>query len=219
MNRLCKISVAVCVLLSSSFSSSFLSAAGPALVITDKGYEVMTVGADGRVKTELVTQVVDLRSGANPVPPVASPPPVSESPVAQKVAGFAQQVGDPAGAAVLAEAVRLLIEADLPPSAYTESPNALGMAFSTVLVQYERKSPGARTAWQPFRDSLAGLINELRSRGELSTKEQWKKFLQDTQAGLSAAHAEAVLPTEILQLIRELLPFIMEIIKLFRGGV
>jgi len=202
-------------------STAIATAGGPALVITDKGYELMTVGADGRVKTELVTQVVDLRTGATPVPPPGDTPPPTERPVAQKVAGFARSVNDPNGAAVLAEAVQLLIDADLPASAYTESPSALGMAFGTTLSRYETlpQGQGARTRWQPFRDNLSTLINDMRSRGELVTKEQWATFLKDTKAGLSAGHAAAVLPTEILQLIRELLPFIMEIIRLFRGGV
>jgi hypothetical protein len=194
-------------------------AGGAALVITDKGYQIMTVGADGAAVLQPVSQVVDLRTtpGTDPVPgPTPAPP---SSTTAAKVKELASAVDDPGGAAILAAVVKALLEAKLPPTAYETSPNALGMAFSSALVEYEKTSPGARTRWQPFRDGLSSLINEQRSQGKLGTQAQWDRFLSDTQSGLEGAAGGAALLEQILRIITTLLPIILEIVRLFGGGV
>jgi hypothetical protein len=93
------------------------------------------------------------------------------------------------------------------------------MAFSTALVEYEKSSPGARARWQPFRDELSRLINEKRSKGELASQSHWDAFLADVESGLASASAGNLLAEEIIKIITGLLPLILEIIRLFQGGV
>lgn len=197
--------------------SGVLFGAGPTLVITDKGYQLMSVGADGKAVLTDVGQVVDLRGNAPGPAPGPTPPPASTT--ATKVRELAEAVNDPGGAAILAAVVKALKEAKLPPSAYESNPSALGMAFSSALVEYEKSSPGARTRWQPFRDGLSSLINEQRAKGKLSTWVEWEQFLTDTQGGLESAGAQALLLEDILRIITTILPIILEIIRLFGGGV
>lgn len=58
----------VCGLLVAASLFSTAVAAGPGLVITDRGYEVLTIGADGRIVSTPVVDVIDLRTGTTPSP-------------------------------------------------------------------------------------------------------------------------------------------------------
>lgn len=208
-----------CVAIAAMLVCSLANAGGPALVITDKGYSIMTAGADGTPVVTPITQVVDLRGGTTPVPipPVDTPPPVNTT--ATRVKELAKKIGDPLGSEVLAGALKMLAEnGGIRPADLEGNRNIFNSVFGITLVTLEKESPGARQRWQPFRDEFAGLLNELRSKGELGTQAQCDKFLDDTQQGLASAGGNTLLPTEILQLIRDLLPLILELIRTFRGG-
>lgn len=202
-----------CVLL---LSCAMAAAGGPALVIRDDGYYLLDPKSTQLTKLA----VVDQRTGATP-PPVDQPPPDQAPPAstnANRVKELAKKINDPAGAEVLAASIGMIREnGSVPPSAFEGSNNVFSATFGVILVQYERESPGAKKRWQPFRTEFAELISELRSKGELSTQEQCNRFLADAEAGLRAATGGAALSPEILEFIRTLLPFILEIIRMFGG--
>lgn len=81
--------------------------AGPSLVITEKGYQVMTVGADGKAVLSDFEQVVDLRESPGPTPgPGPTPAPTG---LAAAVATMSkQQVPNADEGTALAAAFQLL---------------------------------------------------------------------------------------------------------------
>ena len=76
------------------------SGAGPVLVITDGGYQIMSVGSDGKAVLTAVGSVVDMRGTPGPGP---TPPDVTTDPIASQVKGWSDAVGDPTTRQALAE--------------------------------------------------------------------------------------------------------------------
>lgn len=180
-----------------------VSAAGPVLVLSDAGYQVMTVGEDGKVVLSPVTpitQVVDMRTGKpGPTPP---PPDVTTDPIAKQVRDWAAAVNDPTSQQALRE-VYSRIGAASQGQSREKVITALRQATDGVL-----DSTGGRTKWQPFRDNLSKLIDAEEAQGPID----WPKFCASVAKGLETGTA---LDPALLQLIINL---ILQIIQLFFGG-
>lgn len=174
--------------------------AGPALVITEKGYSLMTVGADGNPVLTPVTQVVDLRGGSGPTPgPV---PPVDADPIAVQVKGWSDSVGDPTSRQALAEVYRRVGEASAG-QPREKVLSALRQATDGVL-----NSTGGTVKWAPWRENVSKLIDSEEAKGPVD----WPKFCASVAKGLDTG---AALDPALLTLIVNL---ILQIIQLFFGG-
>lgn len=180
--------------------SAAVMAAGPTLVITDKGYQIMSVGADGKAVLQDVGQVVDLRGSPGPGP--TPPPPDTSDPIAKQVKGWADEVNDPTSRQALAEVYGRIGAASAGQSR-EKVMAALRQATDGVLV-----STGGSSKWQPFRDKVSKLIDAEEAKGPID----WPKFCASVSKGLETGTA---LDPALLQLIINL---ILQIIQLFFGG-
>jgi len=185
------------------------SAAEPVLVISDQGYQWLSVGVEGTPVLKPVQQVIDLRTAPGPTPPGPTPP--APTGVAQRIEAAARKINDPAGALILAKVYTTVADSNLPPET---SIQALKLATDVAIAAYEReRSPGAAARWQPFRDEVSRLLGELQSQGKLSSAAEVTQFLKDAGKGLEAAAAGA--EVDVLQLIQLIIPLILEILRLF----
>lgn len=183
--------------------ASALSAAGPVLVITDAGYQVMTTGPSGAVLSPVtpVGQVMDLRTGA-PKPPDTTPPDVGSDPIAKQVQDWANGVNDPTSRQALAEVYKRVGAASAGQSR-DKVTAALKSATDSVL-----GATGGTEKWKGFRGSLSGLIDAEEAKAPIN----WPVFCASVAKGLDGGTA---LDPALLQLIIQL---IMQIIQLFMGG-
>lgn len=182
-------------------------AASPVLVISDQGYQWLSVGSDGVPVLAPVPQVIDLRRTPGPPPPT----PPAPTGVAQRIEAAARKINDPAGALILAKVYATVADSGLPPETAVQ---ALRLATDVALAAYEReKSPGAVARWQPFRDDVSTLLAELQSQGKLTSAANVSAVLKDASNGLEAAASGAAV--DVVQLIQLIIPLILEIIRLF----
>lgn len=161
--------------------------AGPTVIITDSGTYVMTVGADGVPVTVKADEVLDKRAGGNPQPGPTPTPTPAPTDVTNRIESAARTVNDPNGAVLMAAAVKLLADSKLPPAAYQGETNVLKQALDKVLSTYDFINSGAFPRWKPFRDTLSAILQELTSKGQLQTADQWQTTLNQVSAGLAKA--------------------------------
>lgn len=182
---------------------SIADAGGPVVVITDKGYQVMTVGADGNAVLA-PAQVVDLR-GTSPTP---TPPPTGTlSPTATRVKDLAAAVNDPEGAQALAVVYREVGRAAAGGKMTREQVmTALRMASDDVL-----NATKTSAKWAAWRASVSTMITE----SEVAGPVDYSAFCVEVAKGLEASSPQGALTPELLQLIIEL---VLKIISLFTGG-
>lgn len=176
-------------------------AAGPVLVVTDGGYQFMTVGVDGKAVLTPVAQVVDLRTGNVP-PPTPTPPDVTTDPIATQVRQWASEINDPTSQQALRE-VYSRVGAASSGQSREKVIAALRQATDSVL-----DSTGGRVKWQPWRDKVSQLIDAEEAKGPID----WPKFCASVAKGLEGG---AALDPALLQLIINL---ILQIVQLFFGG-
>lgn len=180
--------------------------AGPTLVITDAGYQIMSVGADGKAVLQDVGQVVDLRGNApGPVPGPTPPPPGETDPIASKVSGWAKDVGDPTGAHSLATVYEAIGKSSQGQSR-EKVLGALRQATDAVL-----SATQSAEKWKPWRDKVSALIDAEEAKGPID----WPKFCASVSKGLKDAAPAMALDPALLTLIINL---IMQIIQMFFGG-
>ena len=182
-------------------------AAGPTLVITDSGYQVMSVGAGGKAVLQDVGQVVDLRGNAPG--PGPTPPPDTADPIAAQVKGWASEVGDPTGAQALAIAYREVGKVAAGQSRENVM-TALRMASDAVL-----SKTGSAEKWKPWRTKVSGLIDAEEAKGPVN----WATFCESVAKGLEAsAPSPALDPVMIKLIIDAILQIIALIFNLTGGG-
>lgn len=183
--------------------SSTALAGGPALVLTDAGYQVMTVGPNGAVLSPVtpIGSVVDLRTGVTPVPG-PTPPDVTSDPIASQVKAWADAVNDPTSRQALKEVYARVGQASAgQPRDKVQA--ALRQATDGVL-----GATGGLVKWQGFRQNVSSLIDAEEAKGPVD----WPKFCDSVAKGLDGGTA---LDPALLQLIISL---IMQIIQLFLSG-
>jgi hypothetical protein len=175
------------------------SGAGPVLVITDGGYQIMSVGSDGKAVLTAVGSVVDMRGTPGPGP---TPPDVTTDPIAVQVKGWSDAVGDPTTRQALAEVYKRVGE------------SSAGQPREKVLAALRQATDGVLGAtggtvkWAPWRDNVSKLIDAEEAKGPID----WVKFCASVSKGLDTGTA---LDPVLLQLIINL---IMQIIQMFFGG-
>ena len=180
-----------------------VSAAGPVLVITDAGYQTMTVGPAGASLSPVtpVGSVMDLRTGA-PKPPDVTPPDVSTDPIATQVKAWSAEVNDPTSAQALAAVYREVGKASAG-QPRDKVMGALRQATDSVL-----SVTGGTAKWAVWRVKVGGLIDAEEAKGPVD----YPKFCASVASGLDTGTA---LDPALLQLIINL---ILQIIQLFMGG-
>lgn len=185
-----------------------VAGAGPtALVLTDAGYQVMTVGDDGKAVLSPVTpvnQVVDLRTGKTPPGPVP-PPDVTTDPIATQVRQWAAEVNDPTSAQALAIVYREVGKVSAGQSR-DKVMGALRQATDSVLT-----STGGTDRWKPWRGKVSALIDSEEAKGAVN----YPKLCDSVANGLEASAPSPALDPALLQLIVSL---ILQIIQIFFGG-
>lgn len=184
---------------------SAVAFAGPtALVLTDAGYQVMTVGDDGKAVLSPVTpvnQVVDLRTGKTPPGPTP-PPDVTTDPIATQVRQWAAAVNDPTSQQALRE-VYARIGAASQGQSREKVMQALRQGTDGVL-----SATGGTEKWKTWRENVSKLIDAEEAKGPID----WPKFCASVSKGLDTGTA---LDPALLQLIINL---ILQIVQLFFGG-
>lgn len=182
-------------------------AAGPTLVITDRGYQVMALGADGKAVLQDVGQVVDLRGSPGPSPGPGPLPPVSD-PIALQVSGWAKDVGDPTSAQALVIAYREVGKVSAGQSR-DKVVQALRMATDSVLT-----STGGAEKWKPWRGKVSALIDAEEAKGPIS----WPTLCESIAKGLEASAPAPALDPALLQLIVNAVLQIIQLIFNLTGG-
>lgn len=183
--------------------ASTTMAAGSALVLTDAGYQIMTVGPNGAVLSPVtpIGSVVDLRTGVTPVPG-PTPPDVTTDPIATQVKAWSAEVGDPTSAQALALVYREVGKASAGQSR-EKVQAALRQASDSVLA-----ATGGTDRWKNWRSKVGGLIDAEEAKGPVD----YPKFCESVAKGLDTG---AALDPALLQLIFTL---VMQIIQLFLNG-
>lgn len=136
---------------------------------------------DGTPQVFRFEAVVDIRT-ATPAPPEPLPPPEPEPPAAGLVADvqrWAEAVGDPVGAAIMARIYRNAA------AAVASGEQSIGSVSDEIGRQIDSGVPSV-DQWRDFRKRVSGAWAERVQRGELSTAEQWVVFLTEIAKGLEA---------------------------------
>lgn len=179
-------------------------AAGPGLIITDSGYTVVTVGADGKPVQNAVTQVMDLRSGGNPQP--GPQPPVTGDAIADQVAAWAKDVGDPTSAQALVIVYREVgkIASGQPRDKVLQ---ALRQGSDTVL-----STTGGTEKWRGWRGKVSALIDAEEAKGTVD----YSKLCNSIATGLERSAPSAALDPALLTLI---INAILQILQIIFGNI
>ena len=179
-------------------------AAGPGLIITDSGYYVVTQGADGKPVQVHVTQVMDLRGGTTPQPQ----PPGTSDPIADQVAGWAKDVGDPTSAQALVIVYREVgkMAAGQPRDKVLQ---ALRQGSDTVLA-----TTGGAEKWKGWRAKVSALIDAEEAKGAVD----YAKLCNSIATGLERSAPSAALDPALLTLIINAILQILQIIFGNSGG-
>lgn len=157
------------------------SDAGSFLLITADGHYGIH-WLDGTPQVFRFEAVVDLRA-ATPAPPEPLPPPEPEPPTEGLVADvqrWAEDVGDPVGAAIMARIYRNAA------AAVASGEQSIGSVSDEIGRRIDSGVPSV-DQWQDFRKRVSGAWAERVQRGELSTAEQWVVFLSEIAKGLEAS--------------------------------
>lgn len=179
-------------------------AAGPGLIITDSGYTVVTVGADGKPVQNAVTQVMDLRSVGNPQP--GPQPPVTGDAIADQVASWAKDVGDPTSAQALVIVYREVgkIASGQPRDKVLQ---ALRQGSDTVL-----STTGGTEKWRGWRGKVSALIDAEEAKGTVD----YSKLCNSIATGLERSAPSAALDPALLTLI---INAILQILQIIFGNI
>lgn len=150
----------------------------PPLTITEAGYFITTLDAEGKpVYTELTT-VIDLTGGNAPSPPGDEPK--FDMELVKLSQEWAKEVGDPKSAQALA-AIYSQVRAALEDEVLSKGNiwPTLGKATDKGLAVVDSVEK-----WKPFRAKLTALMTERSQRGTLSTPQQINTLLLSVQQGL-----------------------------------
>jgi hypothetical protein len=178
------------------------AAAGPVLVITDGGYQVMSVGADGKATLQPVGQVVDMR-GTPPGPPVT---PDTSDPIASQVKGWAAEIADPTSAQALTIVYREVAKM-APGQPRDKVMQALRQASDSVLTQ-----TGGTEKWKGWRAKVSGLIDAQEAAVD------YAKLCNSIANGLESSAPAAMLDPALLTLIIQAIIQIITLIFGLGGG-
>lgn len=202
--------------------------AGGTLVLTDAGYQTMTAEPGQPAVLSPVTpvdRVVDLRTGApapNP-PPGGDPTPTPDDPTSLtvKVTGWAKEVNDPNGAAVLAQSYKLIGQ-QIASGAIPSDAASVDKSLSQFLDQALGMVAGSKEKWSgpgKFRSKVADeLASRVIAKGGTLTPTEYKAFFDEVSDGLTASNAGYALPFWLQQIITALLPILLQLITQLFGG-
>jgi len=164
------------------------AAASPPLTITQSGYYLTVIDANGNPSLERIATVIDLRDGGivPDVPPIVitpePPPVVVDAALVAEIKAAAVAIQDPSSA----QGISL---------AYTQ----IRDAFGDGLVSPESVWPVLKTAtdsalvvtagkdWKPFRSKLSAIITARKQQGLLDGKDEIIAYLTAIKAGLEQA--------------------------------
>lgn len=190
--------------------AGMVAAAGPTLVITDKGYQVMSVGSDGKAVLQDVGQVVDLRGSPGPTPgPGPNPPPTSD-PITTQVKDWTAEVNDPVTAQGLALVYKTIGER----SAGQPRANVMGalkQGTDDWLGVRAKSDAGVVAKWAPWRAKVSKLIDDEEAKAAIN----WPKFCAAVSTGIDQGAPGTAIPPELMTLLMSLLGML---IKWFFGG-
>jgi hypothetical protein len=157
---------------------------GSFLLITADGYYGIhwLAGAPRVIHYRATIDLTDIAATSPPVPPEPLPPPAPEVPedgLASEVQSWAESVGDPIGAVIIARIYRN--------AATAVQGGSIGIddVSRNIGQQIDQGVPDAGQ-WADFRRSISAAWAERYQRGELSTAEQWVEFLAQIASGLEA---------------------------------
>lgn len=163
--------------------------AQPPLTITQSGYYLTQLDADGVPTLVQITTVVDLTGGSTPDAP-EPPAPDVDAKIVKQVQGWAGTVSNPQGAQAIA-AVYSHVRGAVEDGLLDETSVWVALKAAT---DYAINATEGGDSWDNFREHLSALVTEGRQRGTLQSSDEIARMMRSAQQGLelSADGSEAI---------------------------
>ncbi len=187
----------------------------PTIVVMPDGTAWFSRG-DGS-ETIVVTNVV-LPPGNIPTPPTGPQPPKPTPPdnpsnITSLVKGWADEVDDSTGCAIMETLYKVLADNTANGNIPTD-PTSMDKAITEAADEAMDMIPGKHDEdWEDVHQKIMGELGKLLvQRGGSMTQTQWTSFFRESQAGFQASNAGAALPIWLQPLIAELVKILIKLL-------